>query len=366
MVEQSNLAQAREVDDLIDKLREYRDKESQQEQAVKMASEKLKKEKATLEEIIGKKNKVIDELSGKTVYPLFDQIKKMEAEQDKLESESAEPTQEAEALAGEQPTLLELTQVKLERVGETSEKVKLILGERSVEITLETIELRLVGADPEEYGTFDQICDAGWAEIQKLNQDELLELFNEFLPAEQTEDTSNITNFFNQETSESSNTEEPEEKGKLKFEAYQDSDGRLCVCYDHGERKSAFGSATKILNRFGVSSVEKLAQKHLAELWQEDPSDWSYKVETNNTEDWPEQIIAMPKSDNSIVLKLNGRTRIIDTKDIALPYVSFNDQSQLQQLWLSEHARDWNPENEIAPAEGKKTRKKNKPAEVTA
>lgn len=362
MVEQSNLAQAREVDDLIIKLREHRDREARIESELKDAQEEVKELKASLEKVRSAKNTLIDELSGKKTFPLFDEINKLEAEEDKIEATNPEAP-----AAEEQPAELTSQEIKLERVGETNEKVKLTLGERSVEITLETIELRLVGADPEEYGTFDQICDAGWAEIQKLEQEELLLLLNEFAPAEVTGDTNNIANFFNQEPSESSNTEEPQEKEKLRFEAYQDNDDRLCVCYDRGERKSAFGSAAKILNRFGVSSVEKLAQKHLAELWQEDPSDWSYKVETNNTEDWPEQIIAMPKSDNSIVLKLNGRTRIIDTKDITLPYVSFNDQSQLQQLWLSEHARDWNPENEIAPAiEGKKTRKKNKPAEVTA
>ena len=305
MVQQSIPAQAREVDDLIEKLRNYRDKESEQGQAVKMASEKLKKEKATLEEIIVKKNKVIDELSGKTIYPLFEQAKKMEAEQDRIEGQPTESAQ-AEAPAEEQPTIAQ--SIILERVGETSEKVKLLLGERFVEIDLELIHTRFVDVDPDSYSTFNHLCDAAWNELQSVEQEELLNLFNEFAP---TEEASNVVNFFTGETEQAEQTEQ----------------------------------------------IEQVEQKE--SLLDESATNLEEKASATQ-EDWPEQILPLVKADGSLLLKLGGRVRKIDAVNVpSIPSeLDLNDQDQLNQLWLSSKAYDWTASEDLAPAiSPKKTRK---------
>lgn len=388
VVPTTSLAQARDIDILIFKLQELRGDESELEQDVKTASEKVKKLKASLEEVRAKKNKIIDELSGKKTYPLFDEIKKLEteleAEQDRLETPIA-----ASDEARSQEATSSVTEIKLERVGENKEKVKLIRGEESIEVSLEEIELHFVGNGPDEYATYDDLCNSGWTELQQLEPEELVDLWAEYYKEPEDKEVSNVVSFFGSEeatatpdeslneapdyskttyidtTPEREQTDQTEEKAL--FQAYVDNDDRLCISYDHGERKSPFGSAAKILNRFGVSSAEKLKQKHLAELWQEDPSDWSHKVEVTNNEDWPELIYVFSKPDGSIILKLANRTRKIDAGIVTLGDIDFDSQDELNKLWLSDKAYDYNPAQdkiEISSLSGKKPTRKRKPAEV--
>lgn len=382
VVPTTSLAQARDIDILIFKLQELRSDESELEQDVKTASEKVKKLKASLEEVRAKKNKIIDELSGKKTYPLFDEIKKLEteleAEQDRLETDPIAASGEAPA----QEVTNSVTEIKLERVDEAA---RLTFGDKFVEIPLEELEYRYVPQEEnkEENTTYDQIMEAGWQALNKLNQDELFVLWQDYAPEpEENKETNNVVNFFGSQetettpdetpdysettyidtTPEQEQTEQTEEKAL--FQAYVDNDARLCICYDHGERKSAYGSAAKILNRFGVNLPEKLKQKHLAELWQEDPSDWSYK-----NEDWPEQIHALRKPDGSIILKLANKTRKIDAGIVTPGDTNFDSQDELNKLWLSDKAYDYNPEQdktEISSLSGKKpTARKRKLAEAT-
>ncbi|MFY9226105.1 MAG: hypothetical protein WAQ98_25740 [Blastocatellia bacterium] len=391
VVPTTSLAQARDIDILIFKLQELRGDESELEQDVKTASEKVKKLKASLEEVRAKKNKIIDELSGKKAYPLFDEIKKLEteleAEQDRLETDPIAASDEAPA---QEATEL-VTEIKLERVGEAA---RLTFGDKVIEISLEELEYRYVPQEEnkEENATYDQIMEAGWQALNKLNQGELFVLWQDYAPEpEENTETNNVVNFFGSQeatteitpdetlnkdpdyskttyidtTPEREQTEQTEEKAL--FQAYVDNDDRLCISYDHGERKSAYGSAAKILDRFGISSVAKLKREHLAQLWQEDPSDWSYKVEVNNSEQWPELIYVFSKPDGSIILKLANRTRKIDAGIVTLGDIDFDSQDELNKLWLSDKAYDYNPAQdkiEISSLSGKKPTRKRKPAEV--
>lgn len=392
VVPTTSLAQAREVDDLVEKLRSLRNRESILKLDLETAQETVKELKAQINTVRSSMNDIIDELSGKKTYPLFEEIKKLEAEQDRLETDPIAASGEAPAQENN------ADEIKLERVGENKEKVKLVRGEESVEISLEEIELHFVGNGPDEYATYDDLCNSGWAELQQLEPEELVVLWSEYY---KEPEVSNVVNFFGSETTETTpdeaineaadyskttyidttpeqeqteQTEQTEQKASFQaydddvFQVYVDNDARLCISYDHGERKSPFGSAAKILDRFGVSSAEKLKQKHLTELWQEDPSDWSHKVEVTNNEDWPEQIHALRKPDGSVILKLNGRTRKIDAGIVTPGDINFDNQDELNKLWLSDKAYDYNPaqeKTEISSLSGKKPSKKRKPAEVT-
>lgn len=435
------------------------------EEKEKELVEKLKTTRSSKKEINLKIFKLIDELKASEQYPLIYADQKILDIKDLLETinELAKEGNSPSSLAQEidvQET--NKPEIKLERVDEAA---RLTFGDKVIEISLEELEYRYVPQEEnkEENATYDQIMEAGWQALNKLNQGELFVLWQDYAPEpEENTETNNVVNFFgNEADTETTETvldpslKESKElittkptKFKINWDIHDglriakvgtfpqqdillnniDSLGLLdyftvqnpglltdeelqwtwdnfqtgypwhqelinkanpklyeivklsnstLILHDHEQRSLGPVYTNKILAKYKTKRLGGLSQEELKEIWKDlengEPNASFNQLAkpkgvTTGDEEWPEQIHALRKPDGSVILKLNGRTRKIDAGIVTPGDINFDSQDELNKLWLSDKAYDYNPAQdkiEISSLSGKKPTRKRKPAEAT-